>query len=191
MDIVSIDQEDINLARAIAWTVIGSWPNYWEREEGFSDAMVGLVQAKKSYDPSKGANFTTYASFRIRGAILDGWRARHGKRGNGVFTHDPPTLPISQGKEPDGEMRLPQIPDPAALFAFDEIEDRELKTNLLYALCQLPSRTQLVVVMYFYDNMTLREIGEVLGFSEGRASQIVKGARERVGRIMIELGMAS
>ena len=43
---------------------------------------------------------------------------------------------------------------------------------LTEAIGSLPEREQLVVALYYYENLTLREIGEVLGVTESRISQL-------------------
>ena len=48
----------------------------------------------------------------------------------------------------------------------------EVKDRLTEAIASLPEREQLVVALYYYENLTLREIGEVLGVTESRVSQL-------------------
>ena len=40
------------------------------------------------------------------------------------------------------------------------------------AIAALPEREKLVIALYYYENLTLREIGEVLGVTESRISQL-------------------
>jgi RNA polymerase sigma factor FliA len=58
-------------------------------------------------------------------------------------------------------------PEPQSAFA-----ETELKEALGEAIARLPEREQLVVTLYYYDELTLREIGEVLGVTESRVSQL-------------------
>ncbi|MFT7580749.1 MAG: RNA polymerase sigma factor for flagellar operon FliA, partial [Myxococcota bacterium] len=46
----------------------------------------------------------------------------------------------------------------------------------------LKERQRLVVRFYYYDHMTLKEIGKVLGVSESRISQMLTAATETLGR---------
>ncbi len=48
----------------------------------------------------------------------------------------------------------------------------EVKDRLSDAIERLPDREKLVVALYYYENLTLREIGEVLGVTESRVSQL-------------------
>jgi RNA polymerase sigma factor FliA len=58
-------------------------------------------------------------------------------------------------------------PDPAAL-----VDATDLKDHVADAITRLPEREKLVVALYYYENLTLREIGEVLGVTESRVSQL-------------------
>ena len=61
----------------------------------------------------------------------------------------------------------PDAPDPQQLL--DAAEQREL---MAAAIADLPERERLVIKLYYYDNLTLREIGEVLAVTESRVSQM-------------------
>jgi RNA polymerase sigma factor for flagellar operon FliA len=58
-------------------------------------------------------------------------------------------------------------PDPAAVM-----DQTDLKDRVAEAIARLPEREKLVVALYYYENLTLREIGEVLGVTESRVSQL-------------------
>jgi RNA polymerase sigma factor for flagellar operon FliA len=58
-------------------------------------------------------------------------------------------------------------PDPAAVM-----DQTDLKDRVADAISRLPEREKLVVALYYYENLTLREIGEVLGVTESRVSQL-------------------
>src|SRR5690625_304429 len=49
-------------------------PHYVSREELESFALMGLYDALKKFEPARELKFDTYASFRIRGSIIDGLR---------------------------------------------------------------------------------------------------------------------
>ena len=48
----------------------------------------------------------------------------------------------------------------------------ELRDALGDAIARLPEREKLVVTLYYYEELTLREIGDVLGVTESRVSQL-------------------
>ena len=61
----------------------------------------------------------------------------------------------------------PDAPDPAHVMDATDMKDR-----VADAISRLPEREKLVVALYYYENLTLREIGEVLGVTESRVSQL-------------------
>jgi RNA polymerase sigma factor for flagellar operon FliA len=67
---------------------------------------------------------------------------------------------------------LDTIHDPNAVDPEIEAHVSELKDRLADAIESLPERERLVVALYYYENLTLREIGEVLGVTESRVSQL-------------------
>jgi len=58
-------------------------------------------------------------------------------------------------------------PDPAKALDLGDLKDR-----IADAIAQLPEREKLVIALYYYESLTLREIGEVLGVTESRVSQM-------------------
>src|SRR5438094_1627479 len=67
---------------------------------------------------------------------------------------------------------LDTIQDQHALDPAQEMDATEMKDRLADAIARLPEREKLVVALYYYENLTLREIGEVLGVTESRVSQL-------------------
>jgi len=64
------------------------------------------------------------------------------------------------------------IPDKDAISPIEDIEDKELKAQMVSEIEKLPQKEKLVVALYYYEELTLREIGEILNLSESRVSQI-------------------
>jgi RNA polymerase sigma factor FliA len=67
---------------------------------------------------------------------------------------------------------LDTIQDPAAVDPAHEMDLTDMRDRLADAIARLPEREKLVVALYYYENLTLREIGEVLGVTESRVSQL-------------------
>jgi RNA polymerase sigma factor FliA len=61
----------------------------------------------------------------------------------------------------------PGAPDPARALDVGDLKDR-----IADSIARLPEREKLVIALYYYENLTLREIGEVLGVTESRVSQM-------------------
>jgi RNA polymerase sigma factor for flagellar operon FliA len=61
----------------------------------------------------------------------------------------------------------PGAPDPARSLDVGDLKDR-----IAESIARLPEREKLVIALYYYEALTLREIGEVLGVTESRVSQM-------------------
>ena len=64
------------------------------------------------------------------------------------------------------------IEDKTAVNKLDELEDDESRQRLLDLINALSEQERLVVALYYYEEMTLKEIGMALQISESRVSQI-------------------
>lgn len=79
-------------------------------------------------------------------------------------------------RDADGGL-LPQISDPRADNPVESAQRRSLKE----LLCRMLSRhEQLIVVLYYYEGMTMKEIGRTLDLSESRVSQMHTQIKERL-----------
>ncbi|HEX8742460.1 MAG TPA: RNA polymerase sigma factor WhiG [Thermoleophilaceae bacterium] len=79
------------------------------------------------------------------------------------------TLSDSSG---DQVSLLDTIQDPDAVDPAQAMDVTETKDRLAESIARLPEREKLVIALYYYENLTLREIGEVLGVTESRVSQL-------------------
>jgi RNA polymerase sigma factor FliA len=70
-------------------------------------------------------------------------------------------------------------------------EKRQLHSTLARAIGSLPERYQRVVFLYYTNDMTMKEIGEVLGVNESRVSQIHKTALKRMAGVLESEGIRS
>ena len=70
------------LVRSLAWKIHRKLPPWVEMDDLVAYGQLGLAHAAKEFDTSYGTQFTTYAYYRVRGAIMDGitqmsWFSRH------------------------------------------------------------------------------------------------------------------
>jgi RNA polymerase sigma factor for flagellar operon FliA len=61
--------------------------------------------------------------------------------------------------------------DPGPTMQLD-VEDTEMRAALVQAIRTLPERDQIIVTLYYFEQLTLSEIGQVLGITESRVSQL-------------------
>lgn len=140
---------------------------------------VGLIDAVKRFDPARAPSFAAYAELRIRGAILDHLRSvdwlprsmrasvKRGESESAVVSVDDHTIGF--------EAFADAGPSPSMAF-----EQRERQAGLAAAITQLPERSRRVLALYYIDELTLKEIGEVLGVTESRVCQLHSEAVQRL-----------
>jgi RNA polymerase sigma factor for flagellar operon FliA len=85
-------------------------------------------------------------------------------RGIGILSLDE-TMP--DGSTPKFAKHASDMPSP-----FDALKIKELKQTLSKAILTLSKKEQLVLSLYYYDEMTLKEIAKILGLTESRVSQV-------------------
>ena len=76
------------------------------------------------------------------------------------------------GDREDGQSVLGSIKDETAEDPVAIVESEEIKTILAEAIDRLPEREKTVVALYYYEGLTLKEIGTVLGVTESRVAQL-------------------
>ncbi|MDK2985151.1 MAG: polymerase sigma factor FliA [Clostridia bacterium] len=218
----SIDpQEYLPLVQKIAGRIDVKLPDHWDREDLIGYGVLGLMEAIKRYQPAKGVKFSTYASLRIRGAIMDALRK---------------DAPVSRGrwelvrKITDAMDRLAQetaqevplnalaselgmdentieealesfkflsnvsleqtlgfseiaeikVEDTISAPADESPEERIIRDErekfLSEAISELNERQRLVLTLYYYEELTMKEIAEVLDVGVARVSQIKTSA---------------
>lgn len=127
--------------------------------------MVGVLEAWENYNPAKGANINTHLYTRVRGSIMDAIRQGHHdhRRGKGKDAY----CVVSLGGVPDfNETAAEDLP------AYERLKNEKRSLAMWAAIDSLPKRWQIIVRLYC-NNLTLREIGEVMDFGEARACQLL------------------
>jgi RNA polymerase sigma factor for flagellar operon FliA len=77
-----------------------------------------------------------------------------------------------QGSTGDQVALIDTIEDTAGPAPQTALDQSEMKEMIADAISRLPEREKLVITLYYYEELTLREIGEVLGVTESRVSQL-------------------
>ena len=87
------------------------------------------------------------------------------------------------------EDRNQQIKDTKFNDPLNDLETQEEKTLLANAISELPKRERLVITMYYYEDLMLKEISQLIGISESRVSQLHHRAlfllRARMSRVSV------
>src|SRR5687768_5391577 len=64
-------QRYMPLVKSIARRISTKLPKHYDVEDLISDGVVGLLSATERFDPNRGVKFETFATYYIKGAILD------------------------------------------------------------------------------------------------------------------------
>ena len=76
------------------------------------------------------------------------------------------------GEDQDSSTLADHLADPNAVDLESRLADEQMRRVMLLTLDQLPEQERLVVALYYYERLTLKEIGRALGISESRVSQV-------------------
>ena len=172
---------------------VGLPPNI-EQADLVSYGIFGLIDAIEKFDLERAIKFETYAISRIKGAIIDelrsiDWVPRSVRAKARAIERAFSKLENSLSEISRSSMAaLDELWSPSGggdqIALIDTIEDEdapdpefsleqtEMREALGEAIARLPEREKLVVTLYYYEELTLREIGEVIGVTESRVSQL-------------------
>lgn len=95
----------------------------------------------------------------------------------------PQLIPLEGGDDPEstGSHGLAEtLSDPAAVEPIDVIENDHVLAELREALSDLPKKDQTVLALFYYEDLTQRQVAQVLHVSESRISQIRSRALQRL-----------
>ncbi len=196
-------------------------PQHVDLEDLVSAGVVGLIEASRSFNEAKNAQFKTFAKFRIRGAILDSlreidWGSRLMRRRGREIAEATAKLEARMGRKPAeaeiaAEMNVdaeylrkimaqldtlhitsqravssddssetidlieaaPDLDDPNP---FDLCLKGEMRSHLAEAISRLSEREQLILSLYYREELTMKEIAKVVGVALSRVSQIREAA---------------
>jgi RNA polymerase sigma factor for flagellar operon FliA len=224
----------IPLVKYIASRVIIGKSKYIEFEDLISYGMIGLMDALSKFDESKGMKFSTYASIRVRGSMIDeirknspiskGAMDKLNRYNSAIETLQRRSLREPSSKEIAEELKIglaevgeienyinyiSVISLEDLIFSDDDdmplmgtiqdekspnpeksLEDQEQVEYLTKALTMLTEKDKTVLTLYYYEAMTLKEIGKVLGVSESRVCQLHSRAIVNLKKMMSKLKYA-
>lgn len=206
------------LVKRIAHHLLVRLPACVQLDDLIQAGMMGLLEAVRHYDVSKGASFETYAGIRIRGHMLDevrrnDWVPRSVYRNARMIS-----LAVKQAENKLGRQasdreiaqelglnltkyyELLKESAGSQLHGFEDsgIDDDSLQgdsalaephtqvvhddfmSKLAQIIAGLPEKERLVLSLYYQQDLNLKEIGDVLGLSESRVSQIHTQATLRI-----------
>lgn len=202
----------VKLVKIIAGKLYTHYGSNVEFDDLVGYGVLGLIDAIDKYDYTKNIKFETYASIRIRGAIIDeirnlDWIPRSIRQKAKKVSEAYKNLEMTLGREPDkkdlavyfekSEDEVMKMLEEINIYNVISLEE-ELRENLKIqvpdetldsnpedslikkdtieilkkSLETLKEREQMVINLYYYENLTYKEIGSILSISESRVSQI-------------------
>jgi RNA polymerase sigma factor for flagellar operon FliA len=220
-ELESLVTAHLGLVKRVALHLRVRLMSFMDLDELIQVGVVGLLEAAKSYDPTKGVPFEHFAHSRVRGAIIDEVRRMSSLPRSAVAIHkqhneEARQLSTSLGREPSqAEMAaalgkevedfqeerrkaaqfqtvyLEDVAEQALSVPDDSMrrpdilaEESEFMGALVAAIEQLPERDQLVMSLYYQEELNLKEIGAVLDVSESRVSQILSANVKKLRKIL-------
>jgi RNA polymerase sigma factor FliA len=193
------------LVEYVAARLRGGLPPSVEMADLVSYGIFGLIDAIDKFEPDRGAKFETYAAFRIRGAILDELRSidwvprsvrtkmRDVERARGSLQMTLNRTPTESEIAAELEITVVDLRKLSSEIAFaslvplddiryadgadDALEAAERARAVAAAIEGLREREREVINLYYYRGLKLIEIGQKLGVTEARVSQLHTRAR--------------
>lgn len=196
--------------RSLAAQVRKQFNAQFEMDELVAWGQVGLLEAAERFDPKVGANFLTFAHYRIKGAIYDGLRKMgvlkgssssertnsylgnlsdrdsHGRRGLDDEVREISSavtgLAMVFATSLEGTEGL-QISDDS-MPADERLEIEQLKRRVRAAIEKLPEKERKLLQGYYFQSKTLEEAGAEIGQSKSWASRLHARAVERLKQLL-------
>ncbi|MCP4175146.1 MAG: sigma-70 family RNA polymerase sigma factor [Fuerstiella sp.] len=187
------------LVRSIAWKIHQRLPGNIDLDDLVGFGQIGLAEAARDFDQTRGVQFTTYAYYRVRGAILDGlstmaWftkadyqRGRYERAANDVLE----TAPDKDTADDDTNWfgRTARSLSMTYLMTQWSGENADLEssdmrspseaaeaTDLQGAIRQLvdglPEQEQNLIRGIYFEGLSIKEAGERIGVSKAWASRL-------------------
>lgn len=175
-------------------------------------AMVGLIEAVDKYKPDSSASFKTFSSYRIRGAILNGLEKTSELAAQISFKKrlkKQRVESIAGDDKKESNDLLSEMAEITVLLAIDHIIDisstallkedilddqpykkyeiKEIQEKIVFLLDVIPENHRQVIKYHYLGQMTFDDIGELLGVTKGRISQIHKEALVLIRKALKEL----
>jgi RNA polymerase sigma factor for flagellar operon FliA len=204
------------LVRRLAHHMMAKLPANVQVDDLIQVGLIGLSDALSRYEAGQGAQFETFATQRIRGAMLDelrenDWMSRGSRKSQKDIEHALHRLEHRLGRTPleseiatemgmslsDYQSLLGKVRGTQLVYLEDMgrgnddddsfldrhvadsdadplnlLGDQRLREALVAAIKLLPEREQLIMSMYYEQDMNLKEIALVMNVTESRVCQL-------------------
>lgn len=167
-------------------------PPHIEQDDLLQEALLRMLKHISKYDPSRGS-LRTFLERHTNGAIIDhlrwvGRRSGYSRYRGQSFTLVSLSDRVEGGDEVEKELAT-HLPDLKAHPEVDYITTRELPALLKIGSKSMSRRDWRVLVLYYWEEKTQKEIGELLGVNESRVSQLHTRAIKRLSNALESMGI--
>lgn len=152
------------------------------REDLIAAGMAGLWDAIRRHGDKQDEGFEWYVRVRVRGAILDelraqDWLSRRARRAAAAMGDSMPPRVVRLDDVGEWEQNrcLATLPE-----AETELNEQIVREHLVKAVETLPERERLIVSEHYFNHVKFKSLGERLGVSEPRISQLHSRAMQRL-----------
>lgn len=173
------------LVRSIAWQVHRTAPASVEIDDLVAFGFLGLIQAAERFDPDHGAQFSTFAYPRIRGAMLNGMA----KMSSHSARERPPEDPPPEGGEPLAAGRVPGIRSMEPVSPVAQLSAAEARARLAMLVGEMPDQMRELIRLVYVAGMTLKDAGEQLSLSKSWTSRVHARALDHLVTLMRREGI--
>jgi RNA polymerase sigma factor FliA len=182
-------EENLELVDKIVRGMLRRLPSHIDKADLIQQGRIGLMEAARRYDPTSAATFKTFATYRIRGEIIDGLRAHsQGRPAEAGWNESVESIgegaASSSGDEVSGFVSSVKALSTAFELATstgdNPLEESLEKTTLWTAVGRLPERERHVCELLYKMDMTMQDIANLMGTSKASVSRLHKRALERL-----------
>ena len=145
-------------------------------------ALSALLEAVRSFDPSRGAEFKTYASTCIRNRLLDAVRSAGANKNSALNNSVSLDDETEYGGVAPGELVSPELSPEQQYIA------KEAEEAFFEALREVLGEQDLSVIKLYLACVPYKEISKKLGISAKKVDNTVYNAKKKIARIIAGLG---
>ena len=144
-------------------------------------ALIALLEAVRSYDPTRGAEFATYASVCMRNRVLDA--VRSAAAGKNAVLND--SLRIDDESAREGGVAISDIVSPE-LSPEQQYIAKEAEEAFFEALGEVLGERDLTVIRLYLACVPYKEISERLGISAKKVDNTIYNAKKKIARLIAD-----
>ncbi len=217
------------IVKCIALKTVGRYQHFNYMDDIVNEGIIALLDAVEKFDPEKKVKFETYASIKVRGAMIDYIRkqdcfprrlkriAKNINEAENTLSHELSRNPTDQELADFLDVSLMDYEKMQAetcalnMLSFEEIiyekgvenielsltsdpirgpeqvmAEKELQDVLSRDIETLNDKEQIVISLYYKEQLKIKEISSVMGISDSRVSQIHSNALRKLKKHLTE-----